>query len=121
MRRAVTVFWDLFADVADVTAWLDSSNPTGPHEDAMRVLKLAEESGEAAVAYIGMVGQNPRKGVTHTRDDLLNELADVAITALCAIQHFTQDETATRSVLAAKLERIITRSGIHRRRKNPPF
>jgi len=104
--------WNLFADVADITAWLDNSNPTGPHEDAMRVLKLLEEAGEAAAALIGVQGQNPRKGVTHTQDDLLNELADVAITALCAMQHFTHDETVTRAYLAAKVHGIITRSGI---------
>ena len=104
--------WDPFADVADITAWLDAANPAGPHEDAMRVLKLVEEAGEAAAAYIGMVGQNPRKGVTHTRDDLLGELADVALTALCAIQHFTQHSAVTRAVLAAKVSRIMARSDI---------
>lgn len=81
----------------------------------MRVLKLVEEAGEAAAAYIGMVGQNPRKGVTHSLDDLLGELADVALTALCAIQHFTRDDTTTRAVLAGKVQRIIMRSAIRRR------
>lgn len=104
--------WDLFADVRDITAWLDESNPASPHEDSMRVLKLVEESGEAAAAYIGMVGQNPRKGVTHTQTDLLSELADVAITALCAMQHFTQDSAVTRGMLAAKAAGIIARADI---------
>lgn len=107
--------WDLFADIADITAWLDESNSAGPHEDSMRVLKLTEEAGEAAAAYIGMVGQNPRKGVTHTLDDLLNELADVAVTALCAMQHFTQGEDVTRAYVAAKVQKIITRSNIRTR------
>ena len=104
--------YDVFAHVADITAWLDASNPDSAHEDSMRVLKLVEEAGEAAAAYIGMVGQNPRKGVTHSLDDLLSELADVALTALCAIQHFTRDEQATRATLAAKTHRIIARSDI---------
>jgi NTP pyrophosphatase (non-canonical NTP hydrolase) len=104
--------WDLFADVGAITAWLDTSNPASPHEDSMRVLKLVEEAGEAAAAYIGMVGQNPRKGVTHTMDDLLNELADVALTALCAMQHFTQDTAVTRGVLASKVAAIMARSDI---------
>lgn len=104
--------WNLFGDIADITAWLDESNPAGPHEDSMRVLKLVEEAGEAAAAYIGMVGQNPRKGVTHTQDDLLKELADVAITALAAMQHFTQDEAVTRAYMAAKIQAIIKRSDI---------
>lgn len=104
--------WDLFPDIADITAWLDESNPAGPHEDAMRVMKLMEEAGEAAAAYIGVQGQNPRKGVTHTMDDLLKELADVAITALAAMQHFTQDEAVTRAYMAAKIGQIIKRSDI---------
>ena len=104
--------WDLFADIAAITRWLDTANPTGPHEDCMRVLKLVEEAGEAAAAYIGTVGQNPRKGVTHTREDLLAELADVAITALSAMQHFTQNTAVTRGMLAAKIQAIITRSNI---------
>ena len=102
---------DLFTAVADITAWLDACNPAGPHEDAMRVLKLTEEAGEAAEAYIGMVGQNPRKGVTHSLDDLLGELADVALTALCAIQHFTQSETATRALVEFRAAHVASRAG----------
>jgi NTP pyrophosphatase (non-canonical NTP hydrolase) len=52
-----------------------------------RILKLAEETGEAAEALIGMQ-MNKRKGVCRTRDDVLDELADVIITAavaMCAI------------------------------------
>jgi hypothetical protein len=81
----------------------------------MRVLKLTEEAGEAAAAYIGMVGQNPRWGVTHTLANLLGELADVAPTELCAVQHFTQDEAATRDILATKTVNITTRAAIARR------
>jgi len=116
----MTDTWDLFAHVAAITGWLDASNPGTPHEDSMRVLKLVEEAGEAAAAYIGMVGQNPRKGVTHTRDQFLAELADVALTALCAMQHFTQDADATRSVLATKVERIIKRADIRPLVETPP-
>jgi NTP pyrophosphatase (non-canonical NTP hydrolase) len=42
----------------------------------MRLLKLTEEVGEVADAFIGMHGLNGRKGVCRTRDDLLAELAD---------------------------------------------
>jgi len=34
------------------------------------------------------------------------------ITALCAMQHFTQNEAVTRTYLASKVQQIITRSGI---------
>lgn len=104
----------MFDEIRDITAWLDKANEPSEHEDSMRVLKLVEEAGEAAAAYIGMVGQNPRKGVTHSLDDLIAELADVAIAALCAIQHFTQDIDDTRVALTGKLARIIERADIPR-------
>ena len=30
-RPNIMTEWNLFADVADITAWLDESNPAGPH------------------------------------------------------------------------------------------
>lgn len=65
--------------------WLDETNGTSPLELTCRILKLTEEVGEAAAAWIGATGQNPRKGVTHTYSDVAQELADVAFTALVAI------------------------------------
>lgn len=57
--------------------------------EAVKVLKIAEEYGEATEAYIGACGLNPRKGVTHTRDEVADELADVCITTLVAMGSFT--------------------------------
>jgi hypothetical protein len=102
----------LIQDITVITAWLDRSNPKGEHEDSMRVMKVGEEFGEAVQAYIGMAGQNPRKGVTHSIQDLLGELADVAVTALCAIQHFTQDAAITEAVINGTVAKVITRSGL---------
>jgi 8-oxo-dGTP pyrophosphatase MutT (NUDIX family) len=45
------------------------------------VLKVAEEVGEVAEAYIGMTGGNPRKGVHKSRSDVLDELTDVILSA----------------------------------------
>lgn len=53
-------------------------------ELAFRILKISEEAGEAAQAYIGYTGQNPRKGKTHTLEQVIDELFDVALTALVA-------------------------------------
>ena len=55
--------WD---HVARTVAWLDAANGRSPHETAVRVMKIAEEAGEAVAAYIGTTGANPRKGVTAT-------------------------------------------------------
>ena len=68
--------WD---HIARTLAWLDAANGRGPHETAVRVMKIAEETGEAVAAYIGMTGRNPRKGITATPDDVAGELCDVVL------------------------------------------
>jgi NTP pyrophosphatase (non-canonical NTP hydrolase) len=55
----------------------------------VRILKLTEEVGEAAEALIGIRGLNSRKGICRTTDDLLDELADVIITAAVAMSAVT--------------------------------
>lgn len=52
-----------------------------------RVSKCVEETGEVVAALIGALGQNPRKGVTHTMRDVKDELLDVVLTALTAYEH----------------------------------
>jgi hypothetical protein len=34
-----------------------------PHQTAVRVVKVVEETGEAMAAYIGLAGANPRKDI----------------------------------------------------------
>jgi NTP pyrophosphatase (non-canonical NTP hydrolase) len=77
-----------------------------------QLLKLSEEVGEVAEAYIGMHGLNPRKGVSHTEDDLLGELADVIITAAVAITRVTGSPDAARSAFDAHLRKVLARAGI---------
>ncbi|MFJ6663923.1 MULTISPECIES: MazG-like family protein [unclassified Streptomyces] len=63
----------------------------GREDLLLRILKLSEETGEVAEAVIGATGQNPRKGVTHTWDDVQAELCDVVITALVALRTLTPE------------------------------
>jgi phosphoribosyl-ATP pyrophosphohydrolase len=77
-----------FNVVRKFTAHLDDVNGCDHSELILRVMKVGEENGEANEAVIGWVGQNPRKGVTHTPIDIVAELADVAFSALVAIQSF---------------------------------
>ena len=79
-------------------------------QDWARVGKLAEEMGEAIADLVGFTGQNPRKGVTSSQDEMLIELADCALTALYAIQHFVKDGHAMMAVL-------LTRARHHRQRR----
>ena len=67
-----------------------------------RITKVMEEAGEAINELIGVTGQNPRKGVYSDMDKLLGELADVALTGIYAIQHFTKDEARTLALVADK-------------------
>ena len=97
-----------------VDTWLDHT--TAGHyrneplaQDWARVAKASEEAGEAIRALIACTGQNPRKGVHGTIGDLLNELSDVALTGILAIQHFTKDITTTQQVLSAKVELLARR------------
>ena len=61
-------------------------------QDWARIAKIAEELGEAVQIFIGITGQNPRKGVHATHDELRKELLDTAATAILATQHFFKDE-----------------------------
>ncbi|GEM_PF-2496721 len=85
------------------------------HRDAtteIRLLKLTEEIGEVADAYLGLHGLNRRKGVCHTRDDLLDELSDVIITAAVAMSGITGDAEQARSHLGKRLAAVTARAVI---------
>jgi NTP pyrophosphatase (non-canonical NTP hydrolase) len=77
-----------------------------------RVTKIGEEFGEVMQALIGATGQNPRKGFSHSIDDVNDELADVVITALCAMQHITKDSDETLAIISAKLDYLMRRAGL---------
>ena len=89
--------WD---HVARTVAWLDAVNGRGPHETAVRVMKIAEEAGEAVAAYIGLTGANPRKGVTAEPGELAGELCDVVLAALIALATVTGGTPQAESWLA---------------------
>ncbi|MFI2078533.1 MazG-like family protein [Streptomyces triculaminicus] len=89
------------------TAWLDTANGSSDHETAMRLMKICEEAGEVMAAYIGMTGQNPRKGVTHRRSDVAAELCDVIITAATALHAFTKDPAAALDDHARRISQRI--------------
>ncbi|MEU2333956.1 MazG-like family protein [Streptomyces sp. NPDC013172] len=91
---------------ARIAAALNTTNGHSEHEMAMRLLKVTEEAGEATAAYIGMTGQNPRKGISHTTADVAEELCDVIIAATVALHSFTATPAAD---LTAKLDDVARR------------
>ncbi|MEV0910891.1 MazG-like family protein [Streptomyces hokutonensis] len=98
----------LWTGIEDLWAWVDTNRPLDGREGLLlRILKLSEEVGEVSEAVIGVTGQNPRKGVTHTWDDVQAELCDVVITALIALRTLTPD---TQEVFTRHLARVMERS-----------
>jgi NTP pyrophosphatase (non-canonical NTP hydrolase) len=99
---------DLWESIALLHTWLDANRRHDSQEGLLlRMLKLSEEVGEVAQAVIGATGQNPRKGTTHTWDDVRSELCDVVITALVALRTLTPD---AREVFTAHLAAVTERS-----------
>lgn len=92
--------------------WLDAHHGSGPQQQTMRILKVTEEAGEAASAWIGVQGQNPRKGVTHSPREVADELADVALASFVAIRSLGFDPA---EVLSAKAGKVLDRMAAHQR------
>lgn len=102
---------DVWAHVGRIVGWLDEKNGRGGHEKAMRLLKVSEEAGEAAQAYIGLQGQNPRKGTSHTETDVADELCDVILSAMVALGSFTEfPEAHFAAVVRHRSERLRQRT-----------
>lgn len=103
----------LAADVTRISRLLDAhlgyatTDPVGIAWG--RISKVAEEYGEVVAAYIGATGQNPRKGVTHTREDVVKELIDVAIAALGAAEHMRGNDGGAVAVLAERARFVADR------------
>lgn len=99
--------------LAAISSYIDHSpGYTGIDPEAVdwrRISKAAEEVGEAIEAYAGTRGENPRKGTTHTMDDVDHELLDVVVSGLGALMHFHGNDP-TYDVMAALADHIRTRA-----------
>lgn len=93
-----------WSTIRRLVAWLDQQNGTSNQEISLRLLKLTEEAGEVAQAWIGVQGQNPRKGVTQTIGDVQDELIDVMVTAAVALASLTDQPADLVDQKLAKIE-----------------
>lgn len=99
---------DAWGTIDQIVNWLDANRTLPPDtEKLLRIMKLTEEAGEVAQAVTGTLGQNPRKGVTHSWDDVQAELCDVMFTAMVALATLTPD---ARQVFSTHLARVADRS-----------
>ncbi|MFJ9851513.1 MazG-like family protein [Streptomyces sp. NPDC101150] len=111
---AETAVWEV---VDELVRWLDRENALPPEQvRLLRILKLSEEAGEVAQAVIGATGQNPRKGHSHTWDDVQSELCDVIVTAMVALRTLTPD---ARRVFDGHLDRVAERAASSTGRSAP--
>lgn len=85
-------------------------------QDWARLSKIGEEYGEAVNAFIGVTGQNPRKGTFGSEDDVDDELVDVALTAILCLQHRTKNLDVTESIIQTRLEYRMEKAGLPRTR-----
>lgn len=99
-ERVDAFIWEV---VAVASRTLDEVNGSGPEQLTSRVLKIGEEYGEAVQAWFGTTGQNPRKGITHHRGHVADELGDIAITALVAACSMGLDPRQVLADTAAKV------------------
>ncbi|MFJ6659656.1 MazG-like family protein [Streptomyces sp. NPDC091377] len=106
-----TTTWD---QICRIREWLDDETPQTGDEDRrlLRILKISEEVGEVAEALHGALAANPRKGASHTWDDVRKELCDVAVTTLVALATLTEKPDAEfEGRLKQLVDRISPASG----------
>jgi NTP pyrophosphatase (non-canonical NTP hydrolase) len=98
---------DAWGTIEQLVGWLDATSQLPPEtEKLVRIMKLTEETGEVTQAVMGVMGQNRRKGFTHTWDDVQAELCDVMFTAMIALCTLTPD---AREVFETNLARVADR------------
>jgi hypothetical protein len=103
---------DASADLVALSQWIDDHN-AGRDPEAItwgRLSKASEEVGELVGAYIGYTGQNPRKGITHSRTTVVDEALDVAVTVLGLIEHLTGHEGTALALLNNKIISVARRA-----------
>ncbi|MFE1957233.1 MazG-like family protein [Streptomyces sp. NPDC059479] len=84
---------DTWDRISRIRQWLDDETAQTGDGDRLllRVLKIGEEYGEVAEAVHGALAANPRKGASHTWDDVRKELCDVAVTSFVALATCTEE------------------------------
>jgi len=102
--------------IAAVSRWVDDSYPDDiDPELAMRrrTGKVGNEYGETLDAIEAWTGENPRKGVTGTVNEVLKELLDTAVAALGAVEHLTGNRGESIDMLDAHIRYVYARAGLN--------
>jgi NTP pyrophosphatase (non-canonical NTP hydrolase) len=94
--------------VQQLRGWLDekATPANADYVKLLRVLKIGEEFGEVAEAMHGAMGANPRKGASHSWEDVHKELCDVIVTSMVALASCTPDAA---KLLDERLSHLVDR------------
>jgi hypothetical protein len=110
---------DVGQRIAQISRWIDQwpHNATRDPEALtwMRLAKITEEAGEVITAYIACNEGNPRKPNRNpqlTIADVMTELLDVALTALCAYEHLEGEHGTCMQRFAEHVDSRLERAGL---------
>lgn len=109
-------FFDASKEMREISDWIDNYEPNKERSPEAqlwgRVAKVYEEKEEVISALVGYTNQNPRKGQTHTLEDVRKELLDVALTALAAVEHIDGNDGLSLTALLQHIHYVHTRAGL---------
>ncbi|MER8235078.1 MazG-like family protein [Streptomyces sp. NPDC094049] len=106
--------WETVGALAALFSGFDSGQGIPAEEQwTLQVLKLTEEVGEAAQAVVGVRGTNPRKGRSHTWEQVAEEVADVVITGMVTLARMRPEDAPEyfAAVLAEKSAKFLPYAG----------
>ncbi|GAB3117728.1 MazG-like family protein [Streptomyces calidiresistens] len=98
----------LWSQVERLREWLDAETTPALADNVKlwRVLKIGEEFGKVSEALHGAMGANPRKGQSHTWEDVNKELCDVIVTSMVALATCTPNAAG---VLEERVRQLVDR------------
>lgn len=106
----MTDYTNLYDATKRLASWLDENSLKTREEHGLRCMKVCEEAGEVAQAWIGFIGQNPRKGASHTLREVVKELGDVVFAALVALESITGN---SRAIVETRARETIQRVNLN--------
>jgi NTP pyrophosphatase (non-canonical NTP hydrolase) len=100
-----------------LSRWFDEDQRDGADSEGNhwhRIVKVTEEAGEVTEAMIGWTARNPRKGQSHSQEDVEKELLDTAMAALGAIEHLhgNPDRAVSLRLLETHVRGLVKRAGL---------
>lgn len=102
--------------LAALSEWIDRHNAHKPEQQQLweRTAKVGEEFGEVVAEMILLTNQNPRKPAPddehEVRNRVIDELLDVAVTALGAVEHMIDNTGSSLAMLRFKIHLVHERA-----------